>query len=100
LRDALHPAKTRHEEDEQLHALTMCFGQMLCSQIEPAILAKADAPLAACLRLGYLTAQRPADVLKLRRSNVRDGFLHVEQNKSGAKLRIALEGELATLVAS
>jgi integrase len=64
------------------------------------ILAKADAPLAAILRLAYLTAQRPADVLKLRRSDVRDGFLHVEQNKTGVKLRIALEGELATLVSA
>jgi hypothetical protein len=39
-------------------------------------------------------------VLKLRRSDVRDGFLHVEQNKTGAKPRIALEGELATLVSA
>jgi hypothetical protein len=38
-------------------------------------------------------------VLKLRRSDVRDGFLHVEQNKTGSKLRIAVEGELATLIA-
>jgi len=53
---------------------------------------------AAILRLAYLTAQRPAEVLKLRRSDVRDGFLHVEQNKPRAKLRIALEGELATVV--
>jgi integrase len=76
-------ARSRYVSDEDLKA----------------ILAKADAPLAACLRLAYLTAQRPADVLELRRSDLRDGFLHVEQNKSGAKLRIALEGELATLVA-
>ena len=152
--------KTRHEQDKQLHALTMCFGQMPRSQIEPqhvrqyleartakvagnrekallshvltkarewgimaganpcaairgfaerarsryvsdedlkAILAKADAPLAACVRLAYLTAQRPADVLKLRRSDVRVGFLHVEQNKSGAKLQTRIKPWLPNL---
>lgn len=62
------------------------------------IVSKADTILAVILQLAYLTAQRPADVLKLRRSDVRDGFLHVEQNKTGAKLRIALEGELAELL--
>jgi integrase len=77
-------ARSRYVNDDELRA----------------ILAKADAPLAAILRLAYLTAQRPADVLKLRRSDVRDGFLHVEQNKTGAKLRIALEGELASVVSA
>jgi len=64
-----------------------------------AVISEADAPLAAVLRLAYLTAQRPADVLKMMRSDVRDGFLHVDQNKTGAKLRIAVEGELAALLA-
>ena len=48
--------------------------------------------------LSYLTGQRPADVLKMRWSDIRDGALEVAQNKTGKKLRIMIEGELATLL--
>lgn len=44
--------------------------------------------------------QRPADVLKLTVMDVRDGFLRVTQGKTGAKLRIALNGELGRLIAT
>ena len=62
------------------------------------ILSVADKPLQFALRLAYLTGQRPADVLKMSFSDIKDGFLHVKQNKVDTKLRIVIEGELAALV--
>mgnify|MGYP006268122511 CR=1 FL=1 len=40
--------------------------------------------------LNYLTGQRPADVLKMRFTDIKDGALEVSQNKTGKKLRILL----------
>lgn len=48
--------------------------------------------------LALLTGQRPADVLKIQRSDVRDGALWVVQNKTKAKRAIELTGELASLI--
>lgn len=48
--------------------------------------------------LALLTGQRPADVLKLRRSDIRDGALWIVQNKTGARLGIEITGELATVI--
>lgn len=42
--------------------------------------------------LAYLSGQRPADVLKMRFSDIKDGALEVEQNKTKRKLRIVLAG--------
>ena len=58
----------------------------------------ADEPLRDALDLAYLTGQRPADTLGFDRRDVRDGFLHLGQRKTGTKLRIAVEGELAELL--
>jgi integrase len=41
--------------------------------------------------IAYLTCQRPADVLKMRWSDIRDGALEIVQNKTGKKLRILIE---------
>lgn len=59
----------------------------------------ADVPLRDALDMAYLTGQRPADVLKMDERDVRGGFLHLRQNKTGMPLRMVLEGELATLLA-
>lgn len=48
--------------------------------------------------LAYLTGQRPADLLKFNRSDIRDGDLCLAQNKTGKPLRIAIEGELQALI--
>jgi integrase len=48
--------------------------------------------------LAYLTGQRPADVLRMRWEQVRDGCLWIEQGKTKARLQIAIEGELAKLI--
>lgn len=49
--------------------------------------------------LALLTGQRPADVIKIKRSDIRDGALWVTQNKTGARLGIEITGELAEVVA-
>jgi integrase len=48
--------------------------------------------------VALLTGQRPADVLKILRSDIRDGALFVTQNKTGAKRAIDLVGELAAVI--
>jgi len=40
------------------------------------------------------TGQRPGDILKMARTDIRDGCLWVTQDKTDAKLRIEVEGEL------
>ncbi len=58
-----------------------------------AVYAKACEELKDAMDLAYLTGQRPADVLKMRFTDIRDGSLEVEQNKTKKKLRILLEGD-------
>jgi integrase len=59
----------------------------------------ADASLRDAMDLALLTGQRPADVLKMNRADVREGALWVTQNKTGKKLRIQVVGELADVLA-
>lgn len=54
----------------------------------------AEAHLRNALDLAYLTGQRPADVLKMSQADVRDGAMTIVQNKTGAKLRVEIIGEL------
>lgn len=48
--------------------------------------------------LALLTGQRQADVLKIKRTDIRDGAIWIVQNKTGARLGIEVTGELATVV--
>lgn len=48
--------------------------------------------------LALLTGQRPADVLKIKRTDIRDGALWIVQNKTGARLGIEVTGELAAVI--
>ena len=48
--------------------------------------------------LALLTGQRPADVLKLKRTDIRDGALWIVQNKTGQRLGVEVTGELATVI--
>ncbi len=59
---------------------------------------KAHYTVQDAMDLAYLTGQRPADLLKLNRSDIREGSLLFTQNKTGKKLRINIVGELATLI--
>lgn len=58
----------------------------------------ADQPTRDAMDLAYLSGQRPADTLDFDERDIRHGLLEVTQNKTGAKLRIAIEGELAAVV--
>lgn len=63
-----------------------------------AIWQQADAVLRDAMDLAYLTGQRPADVMRMSESDVREGALHVTQGKGKAKLRIEIVGELAAVL--
>lgn len=62
------------------------------------VLGRADSTLAAFLELCYLTGQRPGDVVRMRRQDVQDGALCLQQGKTGAKVRITIEGPLAAVI--
>ena len=49
--------------------------------------------------LALLTGQRPADVLKLKKTDIRDGALWIIQNKTGKRLGLEITGELAAFIA-
>ena len=48
--------------------------------------------------LALLTGQRPADVLKLKRTDIRNGALWIVQNKTGQRLGVEITGELAIVI--
>lgn len=50
------------------------------------------------MELALLTGQRPADVLKFKWTDIRDGALWIVQNKTNARLGIEITGELAEVI--
>lgn len=56
-----------------------------------AVYAVACVELQDAMDLNYLTGQRPADVLKMRLADIKDGAIEVQQNKTKKKLRILLD---------
>lgn len=62
------------------------------------VYAKADQPTKDALDLGYLTAQRPADVIKMYETDIQDGVLLVQQGKTDARLRISITGQLKSVI--
>lgn len=58
----------------------------------------ADSSLRDAMDLAYLSGQRVADTLKMDERDLRDGFLHVKQGKTGVRRRIEIVGELAELI--
>lgn len=59
---------------------------------------RAGPVLQDAMDLAYLTGQRPSDVLKMVRQDIRDGCLWVRQNKTGARVGIKIEGEFALVL--
>lgn len=68
-------------------------------EVFDAVRACASEPLREALEFSYLTGQRPGDALKARMDDIEDGMLAVDQGKTGKKLRIAIVGQLAELIA-
>lgn len=52
-----------------------------------------------CLDLALLTGQRPTDTRQMRWDQIKEGNLEIAQEKTNAKLRIAIVGELASVLA-
>lgn len=63
----------------------------LDDRVWAALMAVAVDELRDAMELAYLTGQRPADVLRMRLSDVRDNALEVRQNKTRMRLRILLD---------
>lgn len=63
-----------------------------------ALHAAAKDVLKDAMDLAYLTGQRPADALRMRETDIRDGCIEIRQAKTKTPLRIAVVGELAALV--
>lgn len=63
-----------------------------------AVYAKGSPALRDCMDLAYFTGQRPADVLKMAETDLRDGVLTFTQDKTGKQMRISVVGGLAGLV--
>ena len=63
-----------------------------------AVYAAGVAALRDAMDLAYLTAQRPADVLRMDETDIRANVLHVRQNKTDTPLRFDVAGELGVLV--
>jgi len=64
-----------------------------------AVWQSASQPIRDAMDLAYLTGQRPGDVLKMSERDIQDGTLPVRQGKTGARVRIKIEGELAEVIA-
>lgn len=62
-------------------------------QVWSAVYAQACHELRDAMDLAYLTGQRPADVLRMRRDDMVDGYLLVTQGKTSKRLRIQTEIE-------
>lgn len=63
-----------------------------------AVRAAAHPTVRDAMDVALLTGQRPADVLKIRRDDIRDGALYVRQNKTGTRRAIELKGELLSVI--
>lgn len=68
-------------------------------EVFDAVRAAASEPLRDALEFAYLTGQRPGDALRARMDDIVDGALAIDQGKTGKRLRIAVTGQLADLIA-
>jgi len=62
------------------------------------VLARADPILQDAMELAYLTGQRPGDLLKMTRQDMREGTLLIVQEKTGAKVPILIQRRLKTVL--
>lgn len=54
--------------------------------------------VSVAVALAYYTAQREADILKMKWSDIKDGVLYVKQNKTGAVLEIMVAPQLQAIL--
>ncbi|TFW72093.1 integrase [Methylotenera oryzisoli] len=70
----------------------------IADEVYAAVYACADQPTKDALDLSYLTAQRPADVIKMYQTDIQENKLIITQNKTGAKISINIIGELELVI--
>jgi integrase len=63
-----------------------------------AVYAVACQPLKDAIDLAYLVGQRPGDVLALQETSIRDGILSLRQTKTGAPIRLRVDGALEAVL--
>lgn len=63
-----------------------------------AVWEKAHFTVQDAMDIAYRTGQRPADVMKIKRTDIRDGVLYIVQGKTGAKVPIQIKGKLAEVI--
>lgn len=59
---------------------------------------QADQPTRDAMDLAYLTGQRPQDTLNYDERDIREGFLHIDQGKTGMRIRMEVLGELKSVI--
>lgn len=74
--------RDRYVEDDEYHA----------------VWGKAHFTVQDAMDVAYLTGQRPGDVIRMNRADIKGGALWFTQRKTGKKLRITIEGELQTVI--
>jgi integrase len=67
-------------------------------QVFAAVYEAGSQSLRDAMDLAYLTGQRPSDTLRMDDSQLVDGALVIKQGKTGARLRIKIEGKLAEVL--
>lgn len=58
----------------------------------------ADQPTRDAMDLAYLCGQRPQDTLNYDERHIRESLLHIDQGKTGKKLRMEVAGELKAVI--
>jgi integrase len=71
---------------------------VITDDVLEAVYAKGSDALKDAIDLAYYLGQRPADVLKMSETDVRNGFFDFDQNKTGKNMRIAAAGDLEALI--
>lgn len=62
------------------------------------IFSHADTPMREAMELAYLIGQRPSDLRNICETDIRGGCLTLQQSKTGAKVSVAVVGDLSLLV--
>lgn len=63
-----------------------------------AVYKHASPALRDAIDLAFFTGQRPADVLRMSETDIRDGAITISQAKTGRPMRIAVSGDLEALL--
>lgn len=63
-----------------------------------AVYQAADQQMRDLMDIAYITGQRPIDIVGIHSSHIHDGILHINQQKTGAKLRFEISGKLKEIV--